>query len=205
MTALLFVLMFSLGVSQRTASRGDDAPASGSIEKDVYRNLYFGLSYRIPEGLVVDTMDFTQKMEKHFEGKPRAQTYVLLSAHEKSFWPKGRRIIVLTADHAERYGGLKNGGVYLRKVVRYHREEGFKVLRESAQGLFGGQEFFRADFKKWKWADLLPVYVTAVFTVRRGYAVGFMLAANTKGTVEELAESLNTLEFSEQKREPLEE
>lgn len=69
--------------------------------------------------------------------------------------------------------------------------------------MFGGQEFFRADFKKW--ADLLPVYVTAVFTVRRGYAVGFTLAANTKGTVEELAESLKTLEFSEQKREPLEE
>lgn len=130
MTALLFVLMFSLGVSQRIAPRGDDSPDSGSIKEGIYRSPYFGLSYRIPEGLVVDTMDFRQSIEKQFEGKPRPPSYVLLSAHEKSFWPKGRRTIVLTAENAELYRGLKNGGVYLRKVVRYHREEGFKVLRE---------------------------------------------------------------------------
>ena len=52
-----------------------------------------------------------------------------------------------------------------------------------------GKPFYRADFRK------EGTYQTAVFTVLKGYAVGFSIAAPSEETMNPLVESLTSVKF----------
>ncbi len=195
MNLLALFLIFSVGALQGTSQKGNISPDSGSLKEGVYRNEYFAFSYRVPKHLRVDTAYLKQRVEQQTRGQLQTQTYTLLYGREETILPKVIDTVIVMADEAAYYGGLKDGNAYLRKWTQFYTQVGYEVLKESTETLFGGKRFFRADYKKP--AFLFPFYVTAVFTVWREYALGFIFTAGSRERVEKLVASLETLQFSE--------
>ena len=190
-SVLCLLLLSMLPVRSQKAAL---SPKSAVLKGNVYSNSYFGFSYRVPSHLRVDTDSFEQALEGR-HGVAQTHTYVLLSARQQALLPLVKENVVIMADEAAPYGGFEDGNAYLQKVTRWQKKEGFEVLRESAEYMFGGKKFFRSDYKKS--GLLFPVYLSAVFTVWHGYAVGFIFTAGSKERMEEAVSSLTTLEFSE--------
>jgi hypothetical protein len=163
-----------------TAAEPDD----GSLNGSEYTSDYFGFSYDLPEGLAAQD-DFMQGRTDSSK-----QAFVLLAA----FGPAqgGRKGVVIMADKA--FGEAKDAAAYLAKVTHDYAQGGdFEVLQDAREYMFGGRKFYRADYKK----D--ATYQTAVFTVDKGYALGFNFAAPSSEDMELLVDSLRTLKFAQQK------
>jgi hypothetical protein len=160
------------------------APAvdEGRLNGNLYTNQFFHFSFALPSGFEVDE-EFMEGTEDESHA-----TFVLLAAYGPA-QSDGRSVLVLMADKVP--GTALSAGAFLEKVTReYAQKHGFEVLDPGHEVLLGGRKFLRADYRKEGRSQ------SAVFTLLRGYAVGFSLAAPDAAAMAQLNQSLAGLKFA---------
>jgi hypothetical protein len=162
-----------------SAKRGAPDPDEGSVDGNVYTSDFFRFQYTLPEDFSVDE-DFLADLQDQSNS-----TFVLLAAQGPLSGEDRRDMVVIMADHE-----ATTAEAYVQKVTRdYAQKQQFEVLKPAYPFTIAGKPFFRADFRK------EGTYQTAVFTVLKGYAVGFSIAAPSEDTMNALLESLNSVKF----------
>lgn len=168
--------------AQRPSSSAKSAapdPDEGSVDGNVYTSDFFHFQYTLPEDFSVDE-DFLSDLQDESNS-----TFVLLAAQGPLSGEDRRDMVVIMADHE-----ATTAEAYVQKVTRdYAQKQQFEVLKPSYPVTVAGKPFYRADFRK------EGTYQTAVFTVLKGYAVGFSIAAPSEETMNGLLESLNSVKF----------
>lgn len=162
-------------------------PDEGSVSDDTYTNRFFGFEYTFPDHL--DVRDQADFMQGQLDQSNRS--FVLLAAFGDAPEGTGREGVVLLADSAAAYPDLPDAAAYLDRVARPAAEkQRFQLLVAARPVQLAGQKFFRMDFRR---DDLLQ---SSIFTLRRGYALGFTLIAPTADRLQKLLDSLQTVKFT---------
>jgi hypothetical protein len=154
-------------------------PDEGSLDNGIYTSDFFRFTYTLPEGFEVDE-EFLADLEDQSK-----TTFVLLAAQGPLSGEDRRNVVVIMADTE-----ATTADAYIAKVTRdYAQKQNFEVLRPAYEITVGGKPFYRADFRK------EGTFQTAVFTVLKGYAVGFTMAAPNQEAMQALVDSLNSVQF----------
>ena len=155
-------------------------PDEGSVENGTYTSDFFHFSYTLPEGFEVD---------EEFQSAEEDQSntaFVLLAAQGPLSGEDRRDMVVIMADH-----DATTAEAYVDKVQHdYAQKQGFEILKPAYTVTLGGKPFCRADFRK------EGTYQTAVFTILKGYAVGFSIAAPNGDEMKTLLASLDSVKFT---------
>jgi hypothetical protein len=157
----------------------------------------FGFSYKYPAQLIRNTAGFQKRLLPHSAWQ--RNLVVLFSAFERPSFPKAREGVVISADDTSYYGGLRTGKDYLPKVRAAMLRQGWIVSKLDYPVDLDGQQFCRADFMR---KGKVPIYQSSVCTVRRGYALNFILAGGSEQEIDQLFGSLASIHFQRRDRHP---
>jgi hypothetical protein len=97
--------------------------------------------------------------------------------------------ILIAAESAEAYPGLKEAAQYFGPVTEVAQAQGFEVINEPYEFVLGTKMVVRSDFQK----DVGPrvMWQSTLVVLTRGYAVSFTFIGGTEDDVEELIEGLS--------------
>jgi hypothetical protein len=207
------------------AHQGNVRPEAWRIEENVYNNDFYGLRYEFPKGWFIDKAlmenDANQKKQHASRPDPKDPMYGvwldiqcghLLLAVSRDDWK--------TTGGEDRGMGITHILLNVSDVVFRHnittakdllnsRKESLRetsqVVREPADYVFDGQLFSRMDLKE----TALPVmerggkirspggtvYEAEIIGVRNGYWIEFDFAADSLQELEELFQTLDSLQF----------
>jgi len=187
-------------------------PESGFVSNNIYTNEFFAFKYHFPKSLSVQsgrTGDFLLNVDKAQDSKATApsvavlgflasKTHQLLVLLERPFdtlVPVNPGVTILAVD-VSFAPGIQTGKDFNTMQGRHRQEDhlGLMLIHEAQDCDFGGKDFSRMDFKS-KGELGNTEYESIVSTVVRGYALTFVVAAQTPDRLEALVETLNTLEF----------
>lgn len=191
----IFVGLASHAAAQQTANSAS-APRydTGTIANGIYSNDCLGFSIAIPPGwdLSKEQGDTeTTKVGTHMPGG--SIDLLTLDRHEA---PAMANRIVLIAQHASRFDGTALDFV-ARAVHQFVDADPFRyeLLQESSPVGYGGQQFYRADYKQ-KLQNGREMYLSYVFTKFRKYLLGEILMSGSAAALNEAANSLQHISFS---------
>jgi hypothetical protein len=160
-------------------ARAAPDPDEGSIEDGVYTSDFFRFTYTLPEAFNVD-----EELQAGEEDQSDT-SFVLLAAAGPLNGEDRRDVVVIIADRE-----ATTPEAYVQKVTRdYAQKQGFEVLKSAYAVTIGGHPFYRADFRK------EGTYQSAAFTVLKGYAVGFSMAAPNQEAMSAVLDSLSSVKF----------
>jgi hypothetical protein len=177
-------------------------PLESSIGANVYTNFFFRFRYEFTPSWVPQPVSMDPEMEKRDrEGKAGAaktpDSYVLLNLTRTlpDQGPNGRSraVISLTAEEVPPHSEIVDGQAALLKFTDNLKKQHYITIGKLQVLKIGGHDFFRQDMKgKSEGAD---VYQSGVFTVLNGYAVGFLLTSPTQPLLDNMAATLNKIQF----------
>lgn len=171
---------------------------AGSVTNGVYRNQSFGFACKIPAGWVLRTEEMNSQEgddAKPVEDKSAAAGKagrVLLAAFSRPPEARGEDVnssILIAAESAEAYPGLKEAAQYFGPVTEVAQAQGFKVINEPYEFVAGPKTVVRSDFQKD--VGTRVIWQSTLVVLARGYAVSFTFIGGTEDEVEELVEGLN--------------
>jgi hypothetical protein len=172
----------SAGALSPSAPHPPAALDEGTVSDHIYTSDYFRFRYRFPE-----EMDVKEDLMAGPQDESR-RSFVLFAARG-STGGAGSTTLLIFADRA----GLtptREPIAYVAKVTaEMMQRQGFSLQAPIKSLTVGGQVFARADFAKQERAQ------TVLVTMRRGYAINFVLMAPSRAQANELVASLRTLEF----------
>ena len=160
------------------------APSAGSITSGVYRNSFFGFSYKIPFGWV----DRTKEMR---EPDDQAKSLVLLSIFERPPQATGNTInaaVVIAAEKLASFSGIKTASDYFASIKELAEAKGFKAINEPHADLIGAKQLIRGDFSKPRGS--VTMYQSSLASLEKGYALSFTFIGGSEDEVEELISRL---------------
>jgi hypothetical protein len=182
---------------RKPTSATSSKPDPGAVRAGVYRNLAFGFTCKIPAGWVLRTEEMNQQQgedEKADAGKKATDAgRVLLAAFSRPPEARGEDVngsIVIAAESAAAYPGLKEAAQYFGPVTEVAKAQGFEVVEEPYEFVIGVKTVVRGDFKKDVGARLMRQSTLVVLA--RGYAVSFTFIG---GNPDEVEESVRGLSF----------
>jgi hypothetical protein len=158
------------------------SPDEGSVDEHTYTSDYFGFRYIFPEGMGVDE-DFMEGREDQSR-----RSFLLLAATLRE--ETGNSTVMIMADEATASGATDPGAYQARVTAELLKKQGFQQEGTARSVTISGHSFARADFRRPNMAEIV------LTTMLRGYAVNFVLMAPSREEVEELAGTLDTLEFA---------
>jgi hypothetical protein len=174
----------------KKSSSGKTSPLdSGSVSNGVYRNPGFGFSCKIPEGWVLRTEEMNEGATR--EGQAGAGT-VLLAAFSRPPLARGEDVnssIVIAAESASAYPGLKEAVQYLGVLEEVPKSQGFTADGEPAEIAIDAKTLVREDFHKDVGSRVMQQAMLAMLA--RGYAISFTFIGGSEDEVEELVEGLS--------------
>src|SRR5580698_6121416 len=166
---------------------------SGAISNGVYRNAAFGFSCKIPAGWVLRTEEMNARDDdstKADSGKAGPDSgvagRVLLAAFSRPPEAHGEDVngsIVIVAESAAAYPGLKDAAQYFGPVTEVAKAQGFEVEEEPYEFAVGTRTVVRADFQKNVGTRVMRQSTLVVLA--HGYAVSFTFIGGTEDEVEE--------------------
>jgi hypothetical protein len=178
-------------------------PDPGAVSKGTYRNASFGFTCKIPEGWVLRTEELNAP-EQNAQGKdesentansptknPNSKSRVLLAAFARPPQAHGEEInssILIAAESASGYPGLKDAGQYLDPITEVAKDQGFELVEDPYETQIGARTIDRADFQM-NIGSRMMLQSTLVI-LARGYVVSFTFIGGTEDEVEELVDSL---------------
>jgi hypothetical protein len=199
---LLFAICFSL-----SSAFGQDAPAgssssktkqkaeqhakassqeSSSSDEGIYRNAEFGFAYRTPYAWV----DRTKQMQD--DSSDPAKSRLLLAVLERPPEVIGGTVnsaVVITAESAASYPGLKTAADYMGPLTELTTGKGFKVTQRPYEFPVGTTQLVRSDFAKEM--GKLTMYQSSLVCLRKGFVVSFTFIGGSEDKVDELIEKLS--------------
>jgi hypothetical protein len=181
----------------KSASAASSSLDSGAVSNSVYRNSAFGFTCKIPAAWVLRTEEMNARDDEGAQagsgktagdGKGR----VLLAAFSRP--PEARAgdvngSILIVAESAAAYPGLKDAAQYFGPVTEVARAQGFEVGEEPYEFVMGAKTVVRGDFQKDVGSRVMRQSTLVVLA--RGYAVSFTFIGGTEDEVEELVQGLS--------------
>jgi hypothetical protein len=194
------------GVSSKTASPQHAAkptasfqPDPGTVSKGTYRNSSFGFTCKIPEGWVLRTDELNEQGKGESENNanspaknPGSKSRVLLGAFARPPEAHGEDInssILIAAESASSYPGLKDAGQYFDPVTEVAKAQGFELVEDPYETQIGAKTIDRADFQMNVGSRMMLQSTLVILS--RGYVVSFTFIGGTEDEVEELVDGLN--------------
>jgi hypothetical protein len=191
-TRLIFCLIILLGLgsvlSAQTANHDSSkTPAvdPGEIDSSVYKNSFFGFSYRLTYGWV----DRTDEMRE--ASTDPSKSIVLLSIFERPPQAAGSTVnsaVVIAAESISSYPGLKNAAQYFGPLSEVTQAKGLTPVNEPYEFPVDGKPIVRRDFIKQ--ASNVGMHQSTLAMLMRGYVLSFTFIGNTDDEVQRLIEWL---------------
>jgi len=177
-----------------------------AVTNGAYHNRSLGLSCKIPEGWVLRTDEMNARDEERKEekedkpdpAKPQAPpassagAKVLLAAFSRPPEAKGEDVnssILIAAESASSYPGLKEAGQYFAPLIEVAKGQGFAMDEDPYDIAIGSKTLVRADFHKDVGSRVMR-QSTLVF-LSHGYAVSITVIAGTDDDVEDLVDGIS--------------
>jgi hypothetical protein len=187
--------------SGHSASRvNSSSPDPGSITNGVYRNPFFGFTYKLPFGWVDRTEDMRTDAELPTQStdeipKPsasRAKPLVLLAVFERPPEATGSTInsaVVIAAEPVSSYPGLMNAENYFGPLTELARSRSLNVVNQPYEYHAGAKILMRGDFNKE--LGKLTMYQSSLVMMEKRYVVSFTFIGGSEDEVDELLQRLN--------------
>ncbi len=184
---------------------------AGTVTNGVYSNKTFAFSCRIPPGWVLRTDEMNEREEKKEEEKKAedqkaedqkgtapaqppassAGAKVLLAAFSRPPEAHGEDInasIVIAAESAASYPGLKDAAQYFFPLNEVAKAQGFTADEDPYDAAVGGKTLVRGDFHKNVGTRVMHQSTLAMLS--HGYAVSITIIGGTDDEVEDLVDGL---------------
>jgi hypothetical protein len=197
--------------SSKPAAKSSSGAASpldpGTVSNGVYRNPAFGFTYRIPAAWVLRTEELDARDDvapAKEDGAALDRTVgggcphtggcgrVLLAAFSRPPEARAEDInssILIAAESAAAYPGLKDAAQYFGPVTEVAQAQGFAVVEEPYEFVIGTKKVVRGDFQKDVGSRVMRQSTLVVLA--RGYAVSFTFIGGTEDEVEGLVGGLS--------------
>jgi hypothetical protein len=196
---LILLLGLSLVVESQTQHKPATVPpAKPAEDAQLYHNTTFAFRYQIPYGWVDRTKDMR---EQEAAGKPDAKEKantvskgeVLLAVFERPPEAAGETIntaIVIAAENAAAYPGLKKAEDYLGPLTELTTSKGFKAEGDPSVVEIDARQLVRADFTK-PLNDKLTMRQATVVLLTHGQIVSFTFIAGSEDELDNLIDNLH--------------
>jgi hypothetical protein len=176
-----FLCIAALIVScQQSNTNTPPKPQNGSFTRNIYRNDFFGLSYRLPKEWHKSRVD---------PAPLPSGAYYLFIADRYTANPLLSRVVILADPESANRPGLSTGeylSAYVRGQVKSSHAE---VVREPSSFVIGDNTFDRADSK---WSENGTTFYASMVSVKRnGYWLSWSF---TTASQRELDDAVGTLE-----------
>lgn len=180
---------------KKSASATDAKLDPGVVSAGVYRNPAFGFTCRIPAGWVLRTEEMNRQQgedERADAGKKATDAgRVLLAAFSRPPEARAEDVngsILIAAESAAAYPGLKSAAQYFDPVTEVAKAQGFEVVEEPYEFVMGTRTVVRGDFQKN--VGTRAMRQSTLVVLARGYAISFTFIGGTTDEVEELVRGL---------------
>jgi hypothetical protein len=187
--------------SARQVKKSPSGPASklgsGTVSAGVYRNPTFGFTCKIPAGWVLRTEEMNSRESESAGAEKIAADSgksgrVLLAAFSRPPEARAEEVnasILIAAESAAAYPGLKDAAQYFGPVSEVAKAQGFEVVEEPYEFVMGTKTVVRGDFKKDVGSRVMRQSTLVVLA--RGYAVSVTFIGGGEDEVEELVRGLS--------------
>ena len=169
---------------------------AGLLSAGVYRNSAFGFTCKIPAGWVLRTDEMNRQEDEDKEadaGKKSTDAgRVLLAAFSRPPQARAEDVnasVVIAAESAATYPGLKDAAQYFGPVTEVAKGQGFEIDEEPYEFVLGTKTLVRGDFKRDVGTRVMRQ--STLVLLDRGYAVSFTFLGGTEDEVEELVQRLS--------------
>jgi hypothetical protein len=181
---------------KRSASGAAAKLDSGAVSNGVYRNASFGFACKIPPGWVLRTEEMNSQGDEDEKAdadkKATDAGRVLLATFSRPPEARGEDVnasIVIAAESAAAYPGLKDAAQYFGPVTEVAQAQGFEVEEEPYEFAVGTKTVVRGDFQKDRGTRVMRQ--STLVMLARGYALSFTFIGGTEDEVEELVQGLS--------------
>ena len=181
--------------ARKPASATNSKLDPGAVSAGVYRNPTFGFTCKIPPAWVLRTEELNQQQgddEKADAGKKATDAgRVLLAAFSRPPEARAEDVngsILVAAESAAAYPGLKDAAQYFDPVTEVAKAQGFEVVEEPYEFVIGAKTVVRGDFEKN--VGTRAMRQSTIVVLARGYAISFTFIGGTMDEVEELIRGL---------------
>src|SRR6202050_845443 len=181
---------------KKSASTADANLDPGKVTAGVYRNRTLGFAYKIPPPWVLRTEEMNAREledENADAGKKATDAgRVLLAAFSRPPEARGEDVngsIVIVAESAAAYPGLKDAAQYFGPVTEVALAQGFDVDEDPYEFAVGTKTVVRGDFEKDVGTRVMMQ--STIVVLARGYALSFTFIGGTEDEVEELVAGLS--------------
>src|SRR5436305_1968982 len=162
-----------------------DKGPSPTAETD-YHNPEFAFTYKTPYAWV----DRTKPMQD--DSADPGKSKLLLAVFERPPEVTGDTVnsaVVITAENAASYPGLKTAADYLGPLTELTTSKGFKTTVDPYEFPVGTTPLVRADFVK----DLgkITMHQSSLILLRKGFVLSFTFIAGSEDELDELIEKLS--------------
>ena len=172
---------------------------AGSVINGLYRNPSFGFACKIPAGWVLrteemnaaETDDAKSIADKSAAASGKAER-VLLAAFSRPPEARGEDVnssILIAAERAEAYPGLKEAAQYFGPVTEVAKEQGFEVINEPYEFAVGTKRVVRSDFQRDVGTRMM--WQSTLVILERGYVVSLTFLGGNEDEVKELVQGLS--------------
>jgi hypothetical protein len=176
----------------------------GVVTNGVYRNKSLQLACKIPDGWVLrtDEMNASEAEDKNVAPGAKEQPHsakdsapdgrVLLAAFSRPPEARGEDVnasIVIAAESAASYPGLKEAVQYFEPLTEVARAQGFLLDEDPYEIALGSKTLVRGDFHKNVGTRVMRQ--STLVMLARGYAVSITVIGGTDDEVEDLVDSLD--------------
>jgi hypothetical protein len=183
--------------AQHSRSARNASFDAGVVSNGVYRNSALGFSCKIPAGWVLRTDEMNSHDDSKDDNNASAAPAqnagkVLLAAFSRPPGARGEEInssIVIAAESASVYPGLKDAAQYFGPLTEVAKAQGFSVVEEPYEFPVGGKALVRGDFQKDVGTRVMRQSTLAILT--HGYAISFTFIGGSEDEVEELVDGLS--------------
>jgi hypothetical protein len=175
------------------------------VSAGVYRNSAFGFTCKIPAGWVLRTeemnagdeaasaKDDRAALDRTAEGGcPHTCSKVLLAAFSRPPEARAEDVnasILIAAESASSYPGLKDAAQYFGPVGEVAKAQGFELVDEPYEFAIGIKTLARGDFQKDVGTRVMRQ--STLVMLAHGYVVSITFIGGTEDEVEELVQGLS--------------
>ena len=161
------------------------SPDPGSVAEGVYRNPFFGFSYKLPFGWVDRSDDLRQ------DPAASSKSMVLLSVFEhppEATTDRLNSAVVIAVECASSYPGLKAAAQYFGPLSEVTTAKGLKAINEPYEFPVDAKPIARQDFAGQ--VHGLATQQSTLALLEKGYIISFTFIANNNDEMVELIEGL---------------
>jgi hypothetical protein len=168
---------------------------SGAVSNGVYHNEGFGFICKIPAGWVLRTEEMNARESQRGD---KATTdsgnvgRVLMAAFSRPPEARAEDVnssILIAAESAASYPGLKDAAQYFEPVREVAKAQGFEMENDPYEFVLGVKKLARGDFQKDVGSRVMRQSTLVVLA--RGYVLSFTFIGGTEDEVEELVQGLS--------------